>query len=1434
MAASSPTEPHYPALTSVQRMRLYGPSLITLIVLLPFFTYYFRKTKDAQSYLNDRAFRILDIISHQFGSEITGVASTMDAAYKLPEQLSLRQKSKVLSPRALWLAGKQAPFAEVAKAEISDYLKEYVLDGESTVKVQPDSKNASPNASPNQAGMTAVCAMPAPESRDLPNSSNSTLCISVSHTGNSGLHVRLLEERHVNARGNIHLGITIDTRLDSDRMLKRALSAGSGSLFESVFVASRSGQVLAESRSSKLNVRDLEAILAGRRVRTAVEGGQNPPEAPSHESADPAGLPREVWGADQRFDVQVSGTSYVLFVAPASFVLDDESSKESSKETPIAFYGLTPKDDIDAEAQRLPPLGVPVIFISLIVLMAFLWPALKLYTMSDRDRLTKFAVAAMSGVALLAGALLGALYLSYGFYLDTLERNDEQLHSLSDHVRKHFTREIVAATRTADSIVKDLSESKPVTERRWPEDGYHLLSSPLRTDWNAYPFLTHVVLLGAIPEREPVSDQDLNEPVDQRQIIKFSATGIPTPLIPMPVEKFPFIGRLLQGEYATLPPSPSVYPSYPSDAKSEPRHFVIQSIVSPNTGEFLPSLVFNWKNTDGASLSVLATTELPSLVNVLFPNGFGFAVVDKDGLVQFHSEASRNLNENFFGETAQADELKATLRREESKHLWLRYGGREVRAYVRPLGCRMPAENDNCISDLGLGLIVFVVMDAQRERLSSVGSDLLVYFLGLPLLVSALIFLAIGLKRALWPATTIASVRRRIWPCHVEKPFYLLNAGWGLFCFIVAAAAALVSLGFKTWAVFLPAVLFMVLAISLFGFDRLRRLRKRHRLPNYRWMKLFESRIPLSTAYAGGICGTGLALGGIFFLLMFQLAVSSAQLRIEDENYRSLAAAMKVRKDRYLTDYNKYFGPGVLSQFEEFDANRQANGGYDVYDGAAIQQNEICRLSQWAPVLNFFSFFDQARKITSLDFCRDPKAPKQLAFELGQIPVWNALPSFSTGHFLNFYLPGLLLLLSIFLWMHMIVRRVFILDFREPDLLPALDEETCRGKMLDALRHGKDRPLDRILIFAHPRSGTGLALERIVEFLKKEPGVGGDLNIVDFGKVSGGESRDASGLPAAGPASKVAILDNFEVRLCEAQDRTARLTLLEGLVYSHKPSVYVFTSVDPLLLIESLVHARPSAESLQSELNRWTRLLGNFERFVFQDTSAATGLDFLCGYLRLAPDEYRDILDAELRPTLFLQACASRLDLNKLVFTGARHFEDSLVRQVRNLADGYYRVIWLNCTSDERLALYQLAKDHWLNPLNEVAISHLLQKQLICRHGAYRLMNVSFGRFVLDAVTVGELSLWKRQQNFSLWPALRMALILALFLIVLFVSYVWRSVFDVYLSYLVALTGGLGALLRFVTQLFSKDGTPASLAGAGVAGAGVAGAGEAKTGSEST
>ncbi|WP_290610239.1 hypothetical protein [Arsukibacterium sp. UBA3155] len=86
-------------------------------------------------------------------------------------------------------------------------------------------------------------------------------------------------------------------------------------------------------------------------------------------------------------------------------------------------------------------------------------------------------------------------------------------------------------------------------------------------------------------------------------------------------------------------------------------------------------------------------------------------------------------------------------------------------------------------------------------------------------------------------------------------------------------------------------------------------------------------------------------------------------------------------------------------------------------------------------------------------------------------------------------------------------------------------------------------------------------------------------------------------------------------------------------------------------------------------------------------------------------------------------------------------------------ADALYRYKWEGCSNEEKLALFNLANGHQLNPLNCLMIEHLAINGLLrVSRGKLTLVNRSFRQFVQNAepsetlrqlVKVGEAGVWK-------------------------------------------------------------------------------------------
>ena len=80
---------------------------------------------------------------------------------------------------------------------------------------------------------------------------------------------------------------------------------------------------------------------------------------------------------------------------------------------------------------------------------------------------------------------------------------------------------------------------------------------------------------------------------------------------------------------------------------------------------------------------------------------------------------------------------------------------------------------------------------------------------------------------------------------------------------------------------------------------------------------------------------------------------------------------------------------------------------------------------------------------------------------------------------------------------------------------------------------------------------------------------------------------------------------------------------------------------------------------------------------------------------------------------------------------------DAIVSELLERADPYYRMVWKECSSEQKFVLSQLAEDGMVNPMNGRAIRQLIRRGFILRDPQFRIMNESFRRFLKSATTDG-------------------------------------------------------------------------------------------------
>lgn len=141
--------------------------------------------------------------------------------------------------------------------------------------------------------------------------------------------------------------------------------------------------------------------------------------------------------------------------------------------------------------------------------------------------------------------------------------------------------------------------------------------------------------------------------------------------------------------------------------------FWIQSIRSWTTGEnFVIISTHSSVSADGEDRFVVALEgKLRSVMDRAVPPGMGFALIDDQGDVQFHSDAHRNARENFLVETDRNERLQASLWTGQPMHFSGQYWGKDRRFYIKPVSWKFTGQPNASKEDLSPRWFLVVYLD---------------------------------------------------------------------------------------------------------------------------------------------------------------------------------------------------------------------------------------------------------------------------------------------------------------------------------------------------------------------------------------------------------------------------------------------------------------------------------------------------------------------------------------------------------------------------------------------------------------------------------------------------------------------------------------------------------------------------------------------------
>jgi len=344
----------------------------------------------------------------------------------------------------------------------------------------------------------------------------------------------------------------------------------------------------------------------------------------------------------------ISGTEYIMFLQPVGFDANNE----------WIIGGLLTNRHYQSEKTQLPTQMILLLStIMLIGMVAFPW--LKLYQMGSKDRLTIYDGIASIFISMLLISLIFFVFFNYNQAFRPKVNKDSKsvlAHSISNafkseidtvfHKMEQFDKLVVPANKNIINLNKD----------------------SIAFDNGDIPF-------------DKTAIADITRGVNMNQVFWLDKNG--GEIINWTVDDVNApLGNFKTREYFKKIIEKQEYLVNGDNNK----RFFLEQVISWTSGTFRSVLSARSKlSSPGNPVVAALSFNFRSLDKVVLPTGYLFAITDQAGNVLYHSEPSRNLNENLLKVFSKSNQLKSCLDATVQGTFSTRYYGNEYEVEVKPI-----------------------------------------------------------------------------------------------------------------------------------------------------------------------------------------------------------------------------------------------------------------------------------------------------------------------------------------------------------------------------------------------------------------------------------------------------------------------------------------------------------------------------------------------------------------------------------------------------------------------------------------------------------------------------------------------------------------------------------------------------------------------------
>jgi hypothetical protein len=1197
--------------------------------------------------------------------------------------------------------------------------------------------------------------------------------------------IRVADKRSVNARIAIVLDVLAsEPRLifvfsrpwKSDTMvltretnlqerLGPALPVG---IFDHVVVARANGDVLLEQGASHLRLRNL--VLPGE-VKEKVATTVKPAEMP----------------ISSIYNATIAGQRYKLFVQPMPLPIPINFRSADRRtgwypEDHWFVVGFVPLRVYRARMMAVPPTVVmAVLFVFVLGVLSL--PILKVRYIGAREELRQLDAPLLALSVIVGAVIVCFAILFFVLHQREADRAENDVRSLSKAITHQLTREL----ERLDATLVDLTNVRFRDQERlrtailsagrqiWrPRDSVDVLAGDVHRAALSHPFFELAIWM---------SD-------NERQTSKWTIRDVTTPL-----------SGVDQREYFRQPNRGLLWnDSTARDSNPFTDGRFVESIRSRSTGQEFAILSRRLKSpfTPGGAdktppiVVAAISSRLMSVISPVLPPGQGFAIVDRTGLVQFHSDRIRNVRENLFQELGSDHAVRSAVEKRGAAITRSTYRTVPSVIHVSP------------IPDTPWALVVFREVDSARKWLLQVVT--------LSLAVTTIHLLAIAIVAVavfvFWPAAPRPGEVRRwwFWPDRKHRRAYqkvlTISAVIGLACVVSVATG---------WAPLILSVSFLasLIAIALFFVGLRRKLL--HRVPHPRWLR----RVPTRTLHVAMFTSLVLLIGVLPALGYFRVVHDEEVIAHLKGRQLEFAESLERRRLDGLDWYRDVRLSGAARESISADVLGRSSSGepFGYYSADAC---EWCVRPEGGPPCNDRPSSSSRQRIlkgilrilsregtpgawlesetadSTYHWYRRGHGPlfcsARFPMSDGTLGVESDSPSRSTrfqvldiktnSHGLGamsilsgWWLVSLLALINV---VHVALGSIFPGAWTKPQTLSwkdIVDKEVSN----------------------HPHPPASISRAILLRF-QLEDAEKTKWYVVGIHEIRAAKSARKLLLDFLDvkEQKKGIVLTQFDQGLREPDIICRKLDLLEALnaLDRNDTLVYIESAIEPIYFLAARFHEHYGDEKANViSLERWSIALQYFVRL--RTDLAKDWVEELEG-LGLSDPVKRTLID-EGSVNSAVRKLAVRLARHKDL---KDHSPEEIIQLFLDQAKAHYRRLWVSCSSEEKLLLHRIAKQGLVNRNAEEILRPLISRGLVRKDPNYRIMNESFRRFILNAEPADAFAKWEERGETSPWARMRGPIGFAAIVLAILFFYSQREAFNETLGVLAGFAAAAPALIR--------------------------------------